>query len=366
MPEIIALAAFLATAVQLLFWTVVFSRLARAKAPPPPRELPPPLTLLICVRDEEKNLRKNLDRFLNQNHHSLEIIVVNDNSRDNSLAVLLEFQEKYPNLTVVNVVAPTPPGKKAALTEGIRFATTEVILLTDIDCIPGSPFWAEYMQSSLNNNWQIGLGFSPYSRERGVLNAFIRFEAVYTAVQYLSFALAGMPYMGVGRNLIYHRNIFWKAGGMKDHLDLASGDDDLLINRMANARNTTIQIDPKAFTFSIPKKTWRGYYYQKSRHLTAGVRYRMRHRLWLGLLAASHLAHSLLLAILFWLPGYVLFALALWLIRLSIVLVLYARILSRLQQRDLLPWIPLLDLGYCLFYLVFAPGLVKTNKRSWK
>jgi hypothetical protein len=66
------------------------------------------------------------------------------------------------------------------------------------------------------------------------LNRFIRFETVYSAVQYLSFALNGSPYMGVGRNLIYHKSLFAEANGFKSHEKIASGDDDLFINQVAN------------------------------------------------------------------------------------------------------------------------------------
>ncbi len=363
---VIALAATLA---QLGYWLGIFARLACYRAPEPSLQAGPDrgVSVIICAKNEAANLRKNLSHFLNQNYRSFEILVVNDGSTDGTAEVLLDFQTKYSNLRVIELKGETPPGKKAALLTGILAAQYDLLLLSDADCKPSSSNWIRLMQIGIPQQFQIGLGFSPYLRARGWLNAFIRFEAIFTAVQYLSFALVGLPYMGVGRNLIYTKGIFLHKGSFfTKHMDLASGDDDLFVNEVANRANTRIIIDPGSFVFSLPKRSWRGYYIQKSRHLSAGRRYRPRHQVLLGGLSLSHVLHySGIIACIA--AGRWDWALILYSVRMGVVWILYWSIFHKLRAKDLAPWIPLLDLGLVLFYFLFAPALITTgNQQSWK
>jgi biofilm PGA synthesis N-glycosyltransferase PgaC len=385
----------LATMVQLFFWGYFFARLAffnysrsssspkreatpltsrPAPAPadqwktgnggPPPGE--PPVSVIICARNEAENLRRNLPHFLNQNYRSFEILVVNDNSSDKTREVLLEFQRKNPKLRVLNLETETLPGKKTALTTGIEASTFDIILLSDADCMPTSEHWLQLMQSAIRQNIEIGIGYSPYRNRPGWLNRFIRFEALYTATQYLSFALAGVPYMGVGRNLAYRKSVFRRSGGFRQHLHLASGDDDLFVNQVAHRHNTNVILEPGAFVISKPKTTWRGYYYQKHRHLTTGRRFRPFHKILLGALSASHAGHYLGGLALLLSGGPVSFVYLIYLVRMGVVVWLYRRIMRRLDDLSLWPWVPILDAAFVGYYFAFAPVLITGKVKQWK
>lgn len=355
-----------ATAVQLFYWLLVFSRLASHRQPlsPADREREP-VSIIICARNEAENLRQNLPYFLAQDYPEYELIVVDDNSSDKTCEIILEFQKRSSILRLVSIKADTSSGKKEALTQGIKAARFEILLLSDADCRPASSMWVESMQAALKQPVKIGLGFSPYLRGKGILNAFIRFETVYSAIQYLSFALMGLPYMGVGRNLAYRKSLFFESGGFAAHADLASGDDDLFINQAANRQNTEVILSPLAFVFSIPKSTWGGYYRQKSRHLTTGIRYRFVHQLALGLLSASHFGHYACGIALILFHNLDLIVFTNYLARIGVAFVMYALIMRKLQDCSLIRWVLLLDFLYIFYYLAFAPSLFKT-KEPWK
>ncbi|MFN7115838.1 MAG: glycosyltransferase [Saprospiraceae bacterium] len=356
------------TLVQLFYWLFIFSKLALYKVPllMDEDDEQAPISVIICARNEAENLKKNLDLFLNQNYRSFEIIVVNDHSTDQTAEVVLNFQKKYANLRLVNCSGHKLPGKKAALTVGIKAARYDTIALSDADCQPASPDWLRLMQGALRQKVKIGLGYSPYQSHRGFLNLFIRFETIYTAIQYFSFALMGMPYMGVGRNLIYSKSVFFQTKGFQKHQNIASGDDDLFVNEAAQYANVQIVIHPGAFVFSEPKRTWRGYYHQKSRHLSTATSYQGRHQVWLGALSLSHALHyllaiSLLLGGTFVIPIFITV-----LVRMAVVSWTYYNVLQKLQAMALWRWIPLLDAAYVLYYLVFAPALLIGRKDVWK
>lgn len=145
------------------------------------------------------------------------------------------------------------------------------------------------MQELMVDNKEIVLGVSFYKKEKSFLNSFIQYETFYTAMQYLSFALIGKPYMGVGRNLAYKKDIFFKNKGFHKHVDLVGGDDDLFVNRVATPENVQICIEKDAQTLSIPKNTWKNWFRQKRRHLYIGKYYKSRHKWMLGLLHTSQM-----------------------------------------------------------------------------
>ena len=61
------------------------------------------------------------------------------------------------------------------------------------------------MQDGYRPGIEVVLGYGAYKKYPGFLNKLIRFETFHTALQYFSYALAGKPYMGVGRNLSYRK-----------------------------------------------------------------------------------------------------------------------------------------------------------------
>src|SRR6185436_3860360 len=157
---------------------------------------------------------------------------------------------------------------------GIREAKHEILLLTDADCVPASEFWIQHMQDAYDENIDVVLGYGAYHKTKDFLNKLIRFETFHTALQYLSYALAGMPYMGVGRNLSYKKSLFFRHKGFSSINHIPSGDDDLFINKAATKKNTAVIIDPEAITRSIPKRTSKAWKKQKARHYTTAKFYK--------------------------------------------------------------------------------------------
>ncbi|MEM1319290.1 MAG: glycosyltransferase [Bacteroidota bacterium] len=367
MITIISCIFVLATLVQLLYWLLVFSRLARYYPPKPTDDKEIPVSIVICARNEAENLKKNLPRILNQNYRSFEVIVVNDQSTDETENILLNFNIEYPILHVLTIRdrPENRPGKKYALAQGIHTAKHEVLLLTDADCTPANPMWLRNMQKTIRQPIAIGLGFAPYEKRKGMLNRFIRFETVYTALQYLSFALIGQPYMGVGRNLVYKKSLFESTNGFRQHETIASGDDDLFINAVADAQNTSIILDPSTFMYSEPEATWKNYYFQKSRHYTTGKHYKRKHQILLGLLSISHFLHYLG-GIVLLIQFSTMFVSIFYVARILVMAIFYRSILKKFHEDDLWLWIPVLDFALVFHFLIFAPTLMIGKTRPWK
>lgn len=349
-------AAFTCTlVVQLFYYFFFFIRFVFYK----PSELTqslPPISVIICAWNEEDNLKKNLQRVLEQDYPEYEVIVVNDHSRDDTELLIQEWQKKYAHLRLIelNQENAKSRGKKFAVSLGIKGAKHDRLIFTDADCFPKSDLWLKLMSNGFENDKEVVLGYGAYEKYPGFLNKFYRYESLQIAMQYFSYAMAKMPYMGVGRNLAYKKDLFFATKGFIKHRHISSGDDDLMVNEVATGSNTSIEIRKEAHTVSEPRKTMAEWWLQKRRHLTTGGHYRLGSKLFLGIYLASQVFFYLLLigvlsaTTLYW---YALCAILIkWVVHLSIISVV-ARLLD---EHDLLLFSLIGDLFSPFFNIVVA------------
>jgi glycosyltransferase involved in cell wall biosynthesis len=354
--------------IQLYFITIVHGRLRAYKITDPAEQTALPVSVIICARNEEKNLEKNLSLILEQDYPDFEVVVVNDCSSDDSEMLLRGFSAKYPHLKVVTLAehARFKHGKKFAVTIGVKAAKNEHLLFTDADCRPASPNWIRRMQAQYTPDTSIVLGYSPYENRGGFLNAFIRYESFSTALNYLSFALSGNPYMGVGRNLSYTKSLFFKAKGFASHMHILSGDDDLFVNENATSGNTRIEIHPDSHVWSEPKTSWSALWRQKVRHMGAGKAYKAKHKRILSLQTGTAVLFYLLLGAMAAVQAQWWIVPAAYLVRLIIQIIVYYPAMKKLNCRNVIWWFPLLDLFFNTFICILALVATFRKKVQWK
>ena len=286
----------LVVGIQLIYILLVYTQTAFYRQPdssetPPSTEPKNGVTVIVCARNELDNLTELLPLLNAQNYPVYEVLVMDDRSTDgtsqfleNDIAHLervrfIQIDKEYEHITP----------KKYALTIALKKALYPTVLLTDADCRPASDGWLRGMVTPLTNGQKaISLGFSPYEHRPGFLNRLIRFETLFTAVQYFSLARVGQPYMGVGRNLGYQTALFFANRGFYTHKNVVGGDDDLFVNEVATGKNTAICLDADTFMWSKPKETWAEWRLQKRRHLNVGKYYKLGNKIRLGLLTGSH------------------------------------------------------------------------------
>lgn len=353
--------------IQVFYYGYFFLRLANFKPSLKANTVEHPVSVVICARDEAHNLVKNLPGVLVQNYKTThEVVLVNDNSSDESKYVIDEFKRSFKNLNMVELTqeAIMITGKKFPLSMGIKSAKYEIVLLTDADCVPASEHWIQKMQDTYTDDVEIVLGYGAYHKQPGLLNKLIRFETFHTAIQYLSYAIAGTPYMGVGRNLSYKKNVFLRNKGFSSINQIPSGDDDLFINQVANSSNTAISIDPDTFTLSDSKKTWSEWLSQKYRHYTTSKYYQPKHKILLGLYSLSlFLLYPLLAISLIFFNWQI--ALAIFGVRFILQAFVYFKTMKKLNESDLFPWFLLLDIWMFFYFIFTAPAIWKAPRKNW-
>jgi cellulose synthase/poly-beta-1,6-N-acetylglucosamine synthase-like glycosyltransferase len=280
--------------IQLVYLLVIFGRTAWFKSirKSSKNQIPEEgVTVLVAAHNEFQNLKVLIPKLFEQDYPKFDVMIVNDRSTDRTKRLLEEMMGIYPKLRSVTVkYTPnhvTP--KKFALTLGIKVSKNDVILLTDADCMPTNNQWIRKMTEPIREDGKtFSIGFSGYAVKSSLLNKWIQFETMLTALFYFSFGLWKAPFMGVGRNLCYRRSFFMEVKAFRGLWHLEGGDDDLFVNQYATGKNSAIVIDPDAVTTSIPKETWKEYLVQKKRHLNAGQYYRGEDKRKIGLFSLSH------------------------------------------------------------------------------
>lgn len=261
------------------------------------REELPPCSVIITLRNEASSLPALLEALADQDHPQYEVILVNDGSEDLSADILNEFVQKRANF---NCLATDGIGKKRAQALGIAEAQYPHLVFTDGDCQPNSRQWLKLMGGKLNQKDLI-LGFGGLRKRGGFCNGLSRWETFQTALSYSSAGLRQRPYMGVGRNMAYHKDLLPQASKRWRHADLLSGDDDLFIAALPRVVKTAVQWKKAAFTWSEGPQTLSEWWQQKRRHYSTAFRYAWHNKLMLGLEGLAQLLFYLLLPVALWL-----------------------------------------------------------------
>ena len=345
--------------IQLLYHWGFFSKVAfyKRNARPKLDEELEPVSVVICARDAYEYLVELIPALLNQDYPNFEIVVVNDCSDDETEEYLKDLERKETRVKPVQLKQHLNffNGKKFPLSMGIKSAQNDLIILTDCNCMPVNNQWLRSVVNRYNNRTEIVIGYSPYVQKKSSLNRIMRFDALQNGLLYLSAALNRHAYMGIGKNLSYRKELFYRNQGFISHYTTAVGDDDLFINQVATKKNTEVLIDAEDAILTTPTSSFKLWMRQKSSRYSTVSKYDNRSRLMLSLFYVSqfffYASFITLLALcvrpaftitggeIFYIPILVFF----FLLRFGSQLFIYHKASKRLGEKGLLPGLILYD-----------------------
>lgn len=254
---IISGAVLLFFSIQLVYYLFVYRKpyvyeQKRNKSLPLSENLPS-VSVVIASKNESENLEKYLPAILEQDYPDFEVVVVNMGSTDETDVLLKGLNQKYPHLyhTYVPAEAEDVNGKKLALTLGIKAAKNDILLFTEAYCVPASDHWIREFGREFSKGRDIVLGFCKLQVGKKVaMRKFILYDNLIHGLKYLSLAVLGKPFMGIGRNLAYRKEIFFEEKGFSSVLNIDEGEDDLFINKIAGKKSVGVVVSPESMTQS--------------------------------------------------------------------------------------------------------------------
>jgi len=251
----------------------------RKLKPSPPNQIPKEfVSIIIPFRNESENIISNIKSIIKQNFpkENYEVIYVDDSSTDNSLQILNDYP-KPNNVKVLSLPKDYSPNahKKRAIRYGIENSTGDIIMTTDADC-----FYSENWLSSMLSNMDAETGFISGPVE------FLDDDGMFSKLQKLEFAglvITGAGLIGIGKpticnaaNIAYRKKTYEEVNGFYDQMDLSSGDDELLMQKIV--KDTKYKVKFSLLTESIVKtsanKNINEFYHQRKRWASKGLFYK--------------------------------------------------------------------------------------------
>ncbi|MEL1243776.1 glycosyltransferase [Flavobacterium sp. DGU11] len=331
---------------QLVYYLAILGKFAFATAHSTnPKRIP--VSVIVCAKNEAEKVRKFVPLLAEQDYPDFEIVLIDDASSDETLDIFEEFEKQYTNVRLVKVANNEAfwGNKKYALTLGIKAARKEYLLFTDADCYPASKNWITQMSSQFTLKKTIVLGYGAYEKVKGsFLNKIIRFDGMLTAAQYFSWAKAGRPYAGEGRNMGYKKDEFFKVNGYVDHMSIRTGEDSLFINQSATKNNTTICFTPESFTYSEPKHSFAAWRLQKRREVFTMAYFRPFDKFHIRFFHCSQLAFVVLAIVLAALQFNWMFLVPVVAVRYLVTWLVMGYSASKLQEKDVAWWYPVIEI----------------------
>ncbi|MCP5063649.1 MAG: glycosyltransferase [Ignavibacteriae bacterium] len=238
------------------------------------------VSVIIPFRNEENNLIKSLESLTSQDYadDNFEVIYVDDNSDDNSVKIL-EEKNNLSNIRIIKspVSLDERGHKKKALKYAIESCKGEIIITTDADCVH-------------NKTW-LSTMVNMFDKETGFVSGpveFISNKTLFSELQKIEFSsliLVGAGLIGVKQpiicnaaNLGFRKAVFDEVGGYDDNLNISSGDDEFLMQKISHQTNYKVKFcsDKNAISFTYPNKSIDEFYQQRKRWASKGLYYVQR------------------------------------------------------------------------------------------
>ena len=236
------------------------------------------VSIIVPIRNESDNIINNVESICKQYFpiEKYEVIYVDDNSTDDSLKKLNEFAIPG-NIKILSVPKNYSPNahKKRALSYGIEHSMGEIIVTTDADCI----YSVDWLSSLLKY----------FDDKTGFVSGPVVFKDngnIFSKIQILEFAgliITGAGLIGAGKpticnaaNIAYRKKVFDEVNGFEYDMELSSGDDELLMQKIAQDTNYKVRfsLDKNSIVKTMSNNTISEFYYQRKRWASKGLFYK--------------------------------------------------------------------------------------------
>ncbi len=328
------------------------------------------VSVLIAARNEEDKIGATLDDIVSQNYprELLEVIVVDDHSSDRTANIVEDYADRGVKLIRLNEAMALNSYKKKAISEAINLSSGELIVTTDADCRMGPEWLKTIVNYYEENGFKLVSSPVAYFREQTFFEHLQTIEFLYLIGLGASMIGNRMPSTCNGANLAYRKDVFLELDGFKGIDDLASGDDELFLHKVAAAYPDAIGFckAPAATVYTYAKETVSEFLMQRKRWASKSTRYKNKWVVALGvsiwLFNVSVLTNIVLG---FFDSAYWTVAVASILLKLAAELIFLAPLVNFIRRRKLLAVLPVLTIIHAV-YMVYIGIAGNSGRYDWK
>ena len=328
------------------------------------------VSIMIAARNEERMIESTIQDILAQDYpaHLLQLIVVDDHSKDRTSEIVLSFIDPRVKLINLNEKEPLNSYKKKAISEAIKVSNAELIISTDGDCRMG-PNWLKSIVT-LYESGDYKMISSPvsYFEEQNIFEEMQSLEFLFLIGLGASGIGNGNPTTCNGANLAYRRDVFNELKGFQGIDHLASGDDELFMHKVASAYPNGIGFckSRDAIVYTHAKANLGEFIQQRKRWASKSTSYKNKGIVILGVLIWLFNLSIIITALAGFIdPKFWLIALVTILLKMLAEFIFLIPICRFRERMKLLYYLPLLNLIH-IFYLVYIGIAGNSGKYKWK
>ncbi|MBG6235304.1 cellulose synthase/poly-beta-1,6-N-acetylglucosamine synthase-like glycosyltransferase [Pedobacter sp. CAN_A7] len=369
--EIFSAANFISLFLTLLYVVVVISFITGWKKlrnySPVKRQGQTPVSIIVAARDEEENISKTIEDLLAQtyNQELTEIIFIDDHSTDRTAAII----SQYKRVKLISLQEKTLNSyKKKAIETAIGGASGKLIITTDADCRMGPEWLQTIVQYYEENDYKMISSPVAYAEEKNFFERAQALEFLYLIGLGASTIGNNKPSTCNGANLAYEREAFYEVGGFKGIDDLASGDDELLLHKMAARYGQKIGFlkNRNAIVYTQAKPTLAEFIQQRKRWASKSTRYKNKSIIVLGVLVwLFNLSIVCNITAGLFNPLFLYVALLQLLFKISLEFIFLWAVTRFAQRRELMVLSPILSIMH-IVYILFIGVAGNSGKYKWK
>jgi cellulose synthase/poly-beta-1,6-N-acetylglucosamine synthase-like glycosyltransferase len=193
------------------------------------------VTILVAARNEEEKIALTINDILAQDYpkHLTDIIIVDDHSTDRTAEIISSYASQGVRLLQMNEDKPLNSYKKKAIAQAIGLSTGELMVATDADCRMGTKWLSSIVNYYETRNPVMISSPVTYFEEKSLFENLQTLEFGYLVAMGASFIGNNKASTCNGANFAYRKDVFYEVGGFKGIDELASGDDELLLQKVA-------------------------------------------------------------------------------------------------------------------------------------
>jgi cellulose synthase/poly-beta-1,6-N-acetylglucosamine synthase-like glycosyltransferase len=329
-----------------------------------------PVSIIVAARNEAENISKTITDLLAQNYPKslLEIIFIDDHSSDGTGEVISAFHAQGVKLITLNEAQTINSYKKKAIETAIGQAIGKLIITTDADCRMGANWLKTIVAYYQKGGYKMISSPVVFAGEKSFFERAQSLEFLYLIGMGASTIGNRMPSTCNGANLAYEREAFYEVGGFKGIDDLASGDDELLLHKIAAKYENKIGFlkSSDAIVYTGAKPTLDEFIQQRKRWASKSTRYKNKSIIVLGVFVwLFNLSIVLNFGIGIFKSGFLAVALCQLLVKIIIELAFLTDVTRFARRMELLILLPVLNLMH-IVYIIFIGIAGNSGKYNWK
>ncbi len=330
----------------------------------------PSITVIVPVRNEAANISALLGDLARQSYPAFDVIIADDASTDDTRLLVREamFGFRHPLHLLSLTDKPTASPKKRAISQSIEQARGDLIVTTDGDCRVGPDWLATFAAAYQQTGAKLLSGPVTFTPERTLTDHLQTVEFASLIGSGATTMAMGRPTMCNGANLCYEKRVFMEVGGFAGVDHLASGDDELLMHKIARRYPKGVRFvkAASAIVQTGPHRSWGAFYQQRRRWASKWRAYESYGPTVLAVfIFLSNLAPVLVVA--GWLLGFLNVSVLLLVVGLKALpeFLFLRQVLVFLQKKSSVRTIPITQLVYP-FYVVFFGLAAQGKGYRWK